>query len=313
MNVLDFQIGGKSHSGNVTTAQALADGTRFLSRLGMESARLDAELLLGKALELEREQLYVNYERTLDSAHYASYGSLLQRRARWEPMAYILGHREFWSLEFTLTPAVLVPRPETELLVEETLSQLARIEGDIEPSGSKPNFRILDLGTGCGSISVSLAKERSDVEIWATDISPEALAIAQSNAGQHGVRERIHFIHGDLFEPLEKKREFFHGIVSNPPYVSQREMDNLPQEVQWEPRLALDAGPQGLDFYRRIIPQAYLYLKSPGFLALEMGFTMGKALRSLVETASEYSEISLHGEPAGKERVISALRKHSSR
>ncbi len=313
MNAMDVKISEKSHSGNLTIAQALANGTGFLSQLGIESARLDAELLLGTALELAREQLYVNYEKTLDSAHYSSFGSLLQRRARWEPMAYIIGHREFWSLEFTLTPSVLVPRPETELLVEETLRQMARIERDIELSGPKPNFRILDLGTGCGAISVSLAKERSDVEIWATDISPTALAIAQSNAERHGVRERIHFVHGDLFQPLENKRGFFHGIVSNPPYVSQREMENLPQEVQWEPRLALDAGPEGLAFYRRIIPLAYLYLQSPGFMALEMGFTMGKALRSLVESVSEYSAISLHRDNAGKERVISTRRKDSSR
>ena len=313
MNRVDFQASGLSYSTPMTVARALVNGTEFLSQLGIESARLDAELLLGKALELKREQLYVNYGKTLDSAHFSSFGSLLQRRARWEPMAYIIGHREFWSLEFTLTPSVLVPRPETELLVEETLRQMASIERDIEFSGPKPNFRILDLGTGCGALSVSLAKEKSDVEIWATDISPEALAIAQSNAEQHGVRERIHFVHGDLFQPFDNQRGFFHGIVSNPPYVSQRELENLPQEVQWEPRLALDAGPEGLTFYQRIIPLAYLYLQSPGFMALEMGFAMGKALRSLVESVGQYSEISLKRDIAGKERVISTRRKDSSR
>jgi len=217
MSSVDFQISGMTHSRSVTVAQALVNGTGLLSRLGMESARLDTELLLGTALGCEREQLYVNYERRLDPADQTRFLTFLQRRTRWEPMAYIIGHREFWSLEFTLTPAVLVPRPETELLVEETLRQLEKLERDIGPSGPKSNFRILDLGTGCGAIAVSLAKERNDVEIWATDLSSAALEVAQSNAQQHGVRERIRFIHGELFEPLENRMGFFHGIVSNPP------------------------------------------------------------------------------------------------
>ena len=306
MNNVDFQISGLSHSRPVTVAQALVNGTGLLSRLGMESARLDAELLLGTALGLEREQLYINYERTLDPADHALYLSLLQRRTRWEPMAYIIGRREFWSLEFTLTPAVLVPRPETELLVEQTLRQLEELERDIGPSGPKSNFRILDLGTGCGAIAVSLAKERNDVEIWATDLSSAALEVAQSNAQQHGVQERIRFIHGELFEPLENRMGFFHGIVSNPPYVNRREMENLPQEVRWEPRLALEAGPDGLDLYRRIIPRGHLYLKDQGFMALEMGSDMGKALRSLFGTVGRYSEASVHQDYAGRERVITA-------
>ena len=306
MSSVESQISGLSHSTPVTVAQALLKGTGMLFQLGMESARLDTELLLGTALGCTREHLYVNYESTLDPADYERYLSLLLRRAQWEPMAYITGHREFWSLDFMLTPAVLVPRPETEILVEEALRQLESLEREGRPSGTKSKFRILDLGTGCGAIAVSLAKERNDLEIWATDVSSSALEIAQSNSQQHGVKEGIRFIHGELFEPLEGKMGYFDGIVSNPPYVNRREMANLPQEVQWEPRLALEAGPDGLDPYRLIIPHGHLYLKDQGFLALEMGSDMGKVLRSLFGAVGGYSEASVHQDYAGKDRVISA-------
>ncbi|MBI3058763.1 MAG: peptide chain release factor N(5)-glutamine methyltransferase [Deltaproteobacteria bacterium] len=206
----------------VTVRQALQKGTEFLSQMGVESACLDAELLLSKALGRTKERLYLDYEMALETAVKDLYFSLLQRRARREPLAYITGEREFWSLRFHVTPEVLVPRPETELLVEVTLELAKRLE-KIHP------IKILDLGTGSGAIAVSLAKELDDIEVWATDLSAPALEVAQSNALRHGVSEKIHFIEGDMFCPVKGQHGFFAMVVSNPPYVRQSELQNLAQ------------------------------------------------------------------------------------
>ncbi|MEK7335794.1 MAG: HemK/PrmC family methyltransferase, partial [Candidatus Binatota bacterium] len=180
----------------VAVRQALQKGTEFLSQMGVESARLDAELLLSKALGCTKERLYLDYEMALETAVKDLYFYLLQRRARREPLAYITGEREFWSLRFHVTPEVLVPRPETELLVEVTLELAKRLE-------KNHPIKILDLGTGSGAIAVSLAKELDDIEVWATDLSAPALEIARSNALRHGGSEKIHFIEGDMFCPVK--------------------------------------------------------------------------------------------------------------
>ena len=300
------QASEQSYSSPLTVAEALVEGTGVLSQMGMESARLDAELLLGTVLGWKREQLYINNEITLDVAHRSLFLAFLQRRAQWEPMAYITGHREFWSLDFILTPGVLVPRPETEVLVEETLRQLEQMERRGKPATSESKYRILDLGTGSGAIAVSLAKERTDVEIWATDLSQAALEIARSNSQHHGVNDRIHFVDGDIFKPVEGHLGFFHGIVSNPPYVSRREMENLSRDVRWEPMLALDGGYDGLHLYRRIIPRGHFYLKDGGFMALEMGPDMGEVLCTCFGSVGLYSDPSIRQDYAGRDRVISA-------
>ncbi|NIO08008.1 MAG: peptide chain release factor N(5)-glutamine methyltransferase, partial [Deltaproteobacteria bacterium] len=268
MNGVDSQIDNFSSWHPRTVAQALAEGAELLSYSGVESPRLDAELLLCEALGVKRERLYVNYESALARQSGSNYASLLKRRREREPMAYILGHREFWSLDFRVTPDVLVPRPETEVVVEEALDQLANLEKVLKPSRPKPGFRILDLGTGSGAIAVSLAKERNDLEIWATDLSSAALEVARFNAQKHGIQEQIQFCRGDLFEPVARQKGFFHLIVSNPPYVNQQEMSDLSREVGWEPRLALDGGQDGLDFYRRIISQAHRYLVEGGVVTM---------------------------------------------
>ncbi len=285
----------------VTVQQALQEGAAFLSQMGIESARLDAELLLGKALGYPREKLYLNYKMVLGIPVKDLYCSLLERRARREPLCYIIGRREFWSLDFYITPEVLVPRPETELLVEVTLGLAKKLD-------KNHPIKILDLGTGSGDIAVSLAKALVDVEIWATDLSARALEVARVNVLRHGVEEKIHFLQGDAFGPVRGHLKFFDLVVSNPPYVRQRELKNLPPEVRdWEPQLALDGGADGLDFYRRIMEETHLYLADGGFLALEIGSDMGAEICRLVSNSIGcFSAPQVYQDYAGRDRVVVA-------
>lgn len=278
--------------------RVLQEGAEFLFRMGVESARLDAELLLGKALGCPKEKLYLNYEMVLGISARDLYDSLLERRARREPLSYILGRREFWSLDYYVTPAVLVPRPETELLVEVALGLVKELDKN------RP-IKILDLGTGSGAIAVSLAKDLGDVEIWATDLSAQALEVARTNALRHGVEKKIRFLQGDAFGPARGQLNFFDMVVSNPPYVRRGELENLAAEVRdWEPQLALDGGADGLDFYRRIMAEGHLYLAAGGFVVLEIGADMGKEVCRLIAKAGSYSAVCVRQDYAGKDRIV---------
>jgi len=284
----------------VTVRRALQEGAEFLSRAGIESARLDAELLLSKALGCKKERLYFDYEMAFETAVKDLYFTLLQRRARREPLAYITGEREVWSLRFYVTPEVLVPRPETELLVEVILDLAKRLE--------KNHFvKILDLGTGSGAIAVSLAKELDAIEVWATDLSAPALEVARSNALRHGCSEKIHFVEGDMLCPVRGQHGFFDMVVSNPPYVRQGELRNLAPEVRaWEPKLALVGGSDGLDFYRRIMEEADLYLTDRGIVALEIGADMAKDVCRLIGNTDRFFPASVYQDYAGRDRVVVA-------
>ncbi len=295
-----------------TVAQALAMGTQDLSRAGIEGARLDAEVLLSLALGWKRERLYTQCRAPLDASEQEQYQSLLERRAHGEPSAYIAGRREFWSLDVLVTPAVLVPRPETETLVEIALKQIEATKKGCTVTGQTDNLRILELGTGSGAIAVSLARERSDITIWATDLSAAALEIARANAEQHGVDGRIHFLHGDTFTPVSEQQHFFHGIISNPPYVRRSELAKLFREVLREPRLALDGGTDGLELYRKIIPNSHLYLQDEGFMTLEIGADMGGELSQWFKDMGCYPEISVCKDYTGRDRVVVARKTASS-
>lgn len=293
------------HSDAPTVRQALREATASLSDAGIESACLDAELLLAEALGLDRSKLYLHYEAPLETRAEERFRSLLARRVDGEPAAYITGRREFWSLDFLVTPAVLVPRPETERLVEVAVG-LFEAESQI----SDRKFQILDLGTGSGAISISLAKEIANAEVWATDVSSDALGIARANARRHGVEEKIQFLHGDLFEPVSARAEIFDLIVSNPPYVRSDEIDALPRDVRdFEPRIALDGGADGLDCYRRIIPGALRYLSDGGFLALEIGAEMGLEVARLFVQADGYTPPRRYRDYAGRDRIVCARMK----
>ena len=268
---------------------------------GIDSARFDAELLLGCALGMSREELIVAAARNLSLAESDRYENLLKRRLNREPLAYITGQQEFWSLDFTISSDVLVPRPETELLVEIALKELANLADTKVP-------RILELGTGSGAIAVALATESPQAQIIATEISPAALAIARRNACRSGVSKAIRFLQGDLFPALGKELENdFDLVVSNPPYICRGEISNLDAEViRWELRAALDGGVDGLDFYRRIAEEAPDYLRQGGAVAVEIGATMGSLVLALFGNSAAYLDTHMHQDYSGLDRVIVA-------
>jgi release factor glutamine methyltransferase len=282
---------------------ALAWGAQALREAAIENARLDADVLLRHALDMERERLYMNIEAPISAGQEAKFRQLVLRRSRREPVAYITGHKEFWSLDFVVTPAVLIPRPETELLVEVAL-QYVRKTGSVQ---------IIDLGTGSGAISVCLAKEAAEAKIVAVDISPIALDVARVNAEHHGVTGRIRFLSGDLFAPLKPLRETFNVIVSNPPYIRTSELSTLTPEISsWEPMIALDGGAEGIDACRRIIEEGHEYLAHGGAIVLEIGADIAPAVVELFAHSGSYGPVSVYRDYAGKDRVIAAMKCVSS-
>ena len=280
-------------------SEVLREGAHRLLAGGIDRAALDAELLLGHALELSREQLVLAAGKVVSSSQLRAYERLLARRCAHEPLAYITGRREFWSLDFHVTPAVLIPRPETERLVEIVL-QLA---GEL-PSGQR--LRIVDIGTGSGAIAVALASELAGADIFATDISAAALAVAAENAASNRVAGKIEFVHGDLLDGLPADRPF-DLIVSNPPYIRRAEIDALEPEVsRWEPRGALDGGLGGLDYYRRIATGAFNYLRPNGAVAVEIGAGMGEAVAVLLKDNAGCAAVAIYDDYAGTDRVVVA-------
>lgn len=278
----------------------LSDGARCLAAAGIESARLDAEVLLGHVLTTTRAQLVVAADRRLPADQVQRFAALWQRRLSREPVAYITGKREFWSLDFYVSRDVLIPRPETERLIEVALTLVAEL-------GSDKPLRVLDIGTGSGAIAVSLATELPRAEIIATDVSRAALAIAQRNAALNGVADRIRFLPGDLFAALGRDTAAFDLIVANPPYIRRAEIAALEPEVcRWEPRGALDGGANGLDFYRRIAADAWQFLTLNGALALETGADMGGEVRAILNHAGRYRDVAVFQDYAGRDRVVGA-------
>jgi len=279
---------------------ALLWGAQVLSDAGIENHRLDAEVLLRHVLKMEKEQLYMNGDTPISAGQEAEFRALLSRRSQREPVSYITGQKEFWSLDFFVTPAVLIPRPETELLVEVALQYIARL-------GSGSPVKVLDLGTGSGAIAVCLAKDHGAMEIVAVDISPVALDLARVNAVRHGVADRIRFLPGDLFAPVKASLEAFDLIVSNPPYIRTGELSMLTPEIrEWEPTIALDGGVDGADTYRRIIGEGHRYLTPRGSIVLEIGADMGGDVADLFSCSSCFGPPAVYQDYAGKDRVIAA-------
>lgn len=258
----------------------------YLTGKGIDSPRLSAELLLAHQLNLDRVNLYLNYDRPLNEKELDGYRSLVRRRLNREPIQYITGVQEFWSLDFAVNPDVLIPRPESEVLIEQVLSLF---EGGRVPEGRSP--RILDLGTGSGALAVTLAREIENAVIWASDISKAALEVARRNAGRHGVAERITFVEGDLFQPFRARHPSFDVILSNPPYIISSELDALAPEVRdHEPRLALDGGVGGMDYITKILAEGPEYLNSKGWILMEMDPEQTLQALSVIETDPRYGE-----------------------
>ncbi len=276
----------------LTMKEILDLSAGHFNRHGLEHPRLEAELLLGHILGLERIQLYVQFDRPLEENELEQMREFIRRRARGEPLAYILGEKEFMSLPFHVDSRVLIPRPETEHLVERALQIFGPNE---EPT-------LIDLGTGSGSIAVSLAHYLPHSRIWALDVRPDILELARDNARRNGVQDRIRFILGDLLEPVLKEGPV-DGILSNPPYIPSGELEKLSPEVRWQPRLALDGGQDGLHFYPLIINQADALLKEGGYLGLETGTGQDQAVGPLLEKKG-FREISIEKDYSGHKRCI---------
>src|ERR1051325_26728 len=241
------------------------------SRVG--SPRLNAEILIMHTLGCDRAYLYAQPERELTEDELSRYDEHLSHRSRGLPAQYITGHQEFWGLDFIVAPGVLIPRPETEHLVEAVLDIANRI-----PAGA----RIVDVGTGSGCIAIALAHELPEADLYATDVSPDALEIAHANTSRLQVQNRIHFRDTDLLDGLPD--EHFDIVVSNPPYVGESERDKVQLEVRkFEPHVAVFGGHEGLDIYRRLVPQARRVLRPTGWLAMEIGFSQEERVVSLLD------------------------------
>jgi release factor glutamine methyltransferase len=302
---------------------ALKQGIHLLRQAHVPSDTLAAEVLLLHVTRRDRTWLYAHPEEILDSEIITSYFSLLRRRAAGEPTQHLTGKQEFWGLEFEVTPDVLIPRPETEHLIEVALNRLAvrELRAARDPKLTGEGLTILDIGTGSGCIAIALAKELPAAKICATDISPAVLAVAQRNATRLGFHNHITFIESDLFvsfAPLATRHSpvlsgaegqlLFDLIISNPPYIGRKETSTLPIEVRdHEPASALYGGEEGYELYGLLIPQAANHLKSGGLLVLELGHDSLPAVRPLLESP-QWTKLHATNDLAGIPRVLSAER-----
>jgi len=247
----------------------------LLREAGCDSPSLDAQVLLGHLLGWARARVLAHPEVDLSPSQQEGYRRLVGRRAAREPLAYLIERRGFWGMDLWVRPGVLVPRPETELLVERTLAWA------LERGGPDWAGTVVDVGTGSGAVVVALARELPGACFWATEASGEALAVARENLRRHGVADRVTLAQGDLLEPVAGPVDC---IVSNPPYIPSEELDRLAPEIsRYEPRAALDGGPDGLAVYRRLVPQAVRTLDDGGALLLEIGYDQAEAVTEILK------------------------------
>jgi release factor glutamine methyltransferase len=283
-----------------TINELIAWTTQYFASQGIESPRLEAQILLAHVLNCSRIDLVARSHEVPRAEERARFREFIRRRVEHWPVAYLVGHREFYLLPFAVSPAVLIPRPDTETLV---LAALDFLKG-------KPAPTVLDLGTGSGCIAVSIAHQCKAATITATDISPDALAIAEQNAQTHGVAPQIRFLIGDLFEPFTTSSVRYDLIVSNPPYIPRSELANLPAEVRdHEPRVALDGGQDGLVYYRRITAEAANFLVPGGMLLLEIGWNQNDAVREFIAEQKALELGPTIKDKAGRYRVVQARRR----
>ena len=272
-----------------TTLKVLDWTKDFLASRGVDNARLEAEWLLCAATGLDRVGLYLNFEKPLNNEELGRYRDMVARRGRREPLQHILGTQEFCGLEFEVTTDVLIPRHDTETLVQKALEMVPHAHN------------VLDIGTGSGCIAVSMGTLLPDARVTAIDISPAALLVAGRNAARHGVE--VELLQGSLFEPVAGR--VFDLIVSNPPYIPRQEIETLQAEVKdYDPRLALDGGLDGLDFYRTLIPSAPEYLVSGGLLIVEIGAGQDSDVAAMFRACGEYRSVSMSEDGSGITRVV---------
>ena len=297
----DFNGAGSQGQEVWTIGRILKWTEGYFQKAGLDSPRLDAEVLLSHVLKKERIFLYVHFDQPMEAAELAAFKACIKRRVQHQPVAYITGHKEFMGLDFKVTPATLIPRPDTEILVEAVLQRL-------KAGKEAENSLIADIGTGSGAICLSLLNYLPRLQAVTVDISPEALAVAEENAGLLGLLERVEFLQGDMLEPLKQQERFsgrLSAIVSNPPYIPRGDIAGLEPDVRaFEPMGALDGGEDGLDFYRRLLADGAELLQADGFLAMEAGIRQAQQLKALAEAMPQWGRCEIIRDLAGIERVV---------
>lgn len=291
------------HNISVTLRSVLKEAIDTLSSNHIEQPRLDAELLLAHVLELRKEDLIIRPDQELTDSQEEKFQQLVERRRRKEPLAYIIGRREFWSLEFGVNPKVLIPRPETEGVLER-LMDLAGDEVD------EKAIRILDVGTGSGILAIVAALEFPNAQVTAVDKSEDALEVARQNALRHQVIDRIEFLEIDAKRGWEfPENDFYDYILSNPPYIVSEGLDQLMPDVRkYEPRAALDGGPDGLTCYRGIVAKGFSFLKPGGYFIFEVGDDQAGPVKQILQAQGGLDEIEINQDLSGRDRVVSARR-----
>lgn len=275
------------------TISSIVNWTRqYFGSKGIDNPRLDAEVLLCHILGKDRLYLYTHFDQPLTTDEMAAYRQAVKQRAMHVPVAYINGYKEFMGMDFVVNPAVLIPRPDTEILVEAALERLTAVNAPA----------IADLGTGSGAIIVSILAKLTAAVGVAVDISPEALIVAGENAGRHGVKERLTCLKGDMLQPLAGQK--FDAIVSNPPYIPDSDIAGLNPEVRQEPHKALAGGIDGLDFYRRIVSEGAEYLRPSGFIAVEVGINQAGEVAALANAGNRLTTEAIIKDYGGIERVV---------
>lgn len=283
-----------------TVRRVLEWTTQHLKRHGSDTPRLDAEILLAHARGCPRIALYTQFDEPLSEPVRAKMRELVQRRAQSEPVAYLVGHREFFSLDFLVTRDVLIPRPDTETLVMAAL----------DAAKSRTSVNVLDLCTGSGCVAIAVAKNCPAARVLATDVSPAAIAVAKENAARHKVDDRVDFAEGDLFAAVPADA-CFDIITANAPYVTTAELESLAKDVRkYEPRAALDGGPEGLDVIRRIVDEAPRRLAPGGWLFLEISSTQGDRVQQLLAETGRFEEIGVKKDLSGCSRVAASRLKN---
>jgi len=281
-----------------TIIKLLQWAASYLKTHDIDSPRASGEILLAHALKCERIDLYLSFDQPLVDDELKAFKTLIKRRIRREPVAYILGVKEFWSLDFEVTEDVLIPRPETECLVETALDLLSR-------QASSQSWRILDLGTGSGAIVIALASQQPRHTYFASDRSIQAVRVAQRNAGRHKFGEMIHYFNANWLTSLSQTMSAFDMIVTNPPYIPSRVIEGLQPEIHgYEPMAALDGSDDGLECFKEIINSAHRYLKPGGVLLLEIGHDQQDDIRRIVSDSGPYDDFSCTKDYAGHDRVV---------
>jgi release factor glutamine methyltransferase len=287
-----------------TVREAFIEASSFLKQQNIDLPQETAERIILHVLNWSKTEFLTRWDDPIAAEMYQRYEAMIKRKAAGEPLQYICGEQEFYGLRFTVGKGVLIPRPETEILVEKVLSHAEALGWGVNSS-----IHAADIGTGSGAIAITLAHERRQWKVTTVDISHDALLRAADNARLNDVEDQIHWVYGNLTEPLEEKGVTVDVLVSNPPYIPSREIGHLQREVrEYEPRLALDGGMDGLDFYRRIADALPKVLRSPGLAAFEVGVHQAEQVKNLLLQNSGVKQVMIYPDYQGIPRVVIGIR-----